>query len=76
MFTTNALRLALGSIFLIGVCEGLAQRCDRREAMAWIGGAVAGYSSIPRAEAAVDAEDFLKTGMVAQPMGVSGGVWA
>ena len=40
--------------------------------MAWVGGAVAGYGSLSRADAAVDAEDFLKTGMVAQPMGVSG----
>jgi hypothetical protein len=63
------------------VCNGLAAPASRRTALGWIGGAAsAGFGLIsggnPQASWAVegntDVDDFLRTGGVAMPMGVSG----
>ena len=65
----------------VALCTGLAtgpsQSSTRRDALGWIVGGVCAASScgvaVPSSVAdAVDTEDFLKTGTVAMPMGVSG----
>ena len=66
----------------VALCTGLAtgpsqSSSTRRDALGWIVGGVCAASScgvaVPSSVAdAVDTEDFLKTGTVAMPMGVSG----
>jgi hypothetical protein len=55
------------------------QQCNRRDVMGWIGAGAAAASfvvALPQASRAeedgLDVKDFLKTGQVSQPMGVSG----
>lgn len=55
----------------VAMCSGLSSPSTRRNALGWIAGACAGCIATPSVNA-VDADEFLKTGMVSQPMGVSG----
>lgn len=55
----------------VAMCSGLSSPSTRRNALGWIASACAGCIATPSVNA-VDADEFLKTGMVSQPMGVSG----
>ena len=83
MFSTSLLFL-LSAIQGLSLCHGLAApTASRRTALGWIAGAATGgwlSGGNPQAWAdagagaggIVEIDEFLRTGMVAQPMGISG----
>jgi hypothetical protein len=87
MFSFNKLLVLFVAAHTSVVCTGLAAPASRRTALGWIGGATsagfglisgggAGMLGSPQAawaiEGNMDVDDFLRTGGVAMPMGVSG----
>ena len=83
MFSNNKLLVLIVAAQTSVVCNGLAAPASRRTAIGWIGGAAsAGFGFIsggtimgnPQASwaASTDVDDFLRTGGVGMPMGVSG----
>ena len=68
--------VSLFALHCIAFCQGLAPPASRRDVFRLLGLATAGWTVNPPAwadsEGGVNVDQFLKTGMVAQPMGVSG----
>ena len=72
-FTIAVLLVALTASLSSKFALALAPPSDlqsRRSAMKWLAGACVGAPTV--ASAVVDTEDFIRTGMVSMPMGVSG----